>query len=137
MPFLQFCIIRQISKKKTPVSSIFRKIPCLIRYCSKIMLALTNAASANVFSPSPGFKYPYRSGSTSGKTPMELTGQAVPISADMSAEISACSTSRLYTCFKFHGVEYSSWDEGVVSGRGPRMPFPHAMSGVRVQSGSR
>ena len=99
-------------------------------------LAFTSAASACVLSPSWACRYPGFVGSTSGSTPTELMGQLTPIRADMSAATSACSTSRRSRCDKPNGAEYASCDDGVLSGRGPRTPLPHAISGVRVLSGS-
>ena len=99
-------------------------------------LAFTTAASACVLSPSCARRYPGFVGSTSGSTPTELMGQLTPIRADMSAATSACSTSLRSRCDKPNGAEYASCDDGVLSGRGPRTPLPHAISGVRVLSGS-
>lgn len=54
----------------------------------------------------------------------------------MRAATSACSTSCRSRCERPHGAEYTSCDEGVLSCSGPRTPLPHAISGVRVLSGS-
>lgn len=58
-----------------------------------LTLAFTRAASACVFSPDFARRYPGFVGLMSGSTPTELIGQLTPMSADMSAATSACSTS--------------------------------------------
>lgn len=51
--------------------------------------------------------------------------------------MSAWETSLRSICSSFHGCEKSSCEEGEESGRGPLIPFPHVISGVRVLSGSK